>query len=179
MGLKPERLAARDGWICWICGDNVDAATPVGSPWSATIDHVVPKSRGGSSEPENLRLAHRRCNGRRGNHLPELEWPERFGLLDAPSLWQSLRHIVSASTRSSTKPRRGRRRSGPDVERPVVVALAPTAELAAEAAEWAEASARRFLGGQWSATVEPTGVADCHVMKLSCQGPVLDPGRPV
>lgn len=180
--MKPDRLAERDGWLCWICGDRVEPAAPAGSPWSATVDHVVPKSRGGSSEPENLRLAHRRCNGRRGNHLPELTWPAEFSLLDAPSLWQSLRHAVPRSDRVS----KGKRRRKTNVtiahlERwsdPVVVALAPTGELASDAADWARTSAQRFLGGEWRSAVEATGVADCHVIRLSCRGPVLDPGRP-
>ena len=33
---------------------------------SATIDHILPKSKGGSNHPQNLVLACARCNNRRG-----------------------------------------------------------------------------------------------------------------
>lgn len=179
--VKPEELAERDGWICWLCGGDIDPCAPLGSPASATIDHVVPRSRGGANDRSNMRLAHRRCNGRRGNRLPELEWPREFALLDAPPLWRSLRHIVPNGNRRSRR-RQDRTVSGRRVvtgAKPVVVALAPTEATARRAGEWAAESARRFLGGRWMAEVSPTGSADCHVIRLSVEGEVRDPGRPL
>lgn len=38
-----------------------------------TIDHVTPKSLGGSDEPENLALACRRCNERRYNFVASID----------------------------------------------------------------------------------------------------------
>lgn len=35
----------------------------------ATVDHIVPKSKGGSDACENLQLAHARCNKIKGNDL--------------------------------------------------------------------------------------------------------------
>lgn len=35
----------------------------------ATIDHIIPKSKGGTDTPENLQLAHARCNKIKGNRL--------------------------------------------------------------------------------------------------------------
>jgi 5-methylcytosine-specific restriction endonuclease McrA len=32
-------------------------------PWSATVDHVIPRSLGGPSRMSNLRAAHLKCNG--------------------------------------------------------------------------------------------------------------------
>jgi 5-methylcytosine-specific restriction endonuclease McrA len=59
------KVAARDGWLCHLCGEPVD---PAGQGEDApSIDHVVPRSRGGSSRQENLRLAHKRCNNARGS----------------------------------------------------------------------------------------------------------------
>jgi 5-methylcytosine-specific restriction protein A len=43
--------------VCWLCGG-------VGAD---SIDHVVPRSLGGTDELDNLRPAHRACNARRGN----------------------------------------------------------------------------------------------------------------
>ncbi|NUN66199.1 HNH endonuclease [Pseudanabaena biceps] len=34
-----------------------------------TLDHLRPSSKGGSNNPENLRLTCRKCNGSRGNSL--------------------------------------------------------------------------------------------------------------
>jgi 5-methylcytosine-specific restriction endonuclease McrA len=33
------------------------------------FDHIIPKSRGGGGEIENLKLAHKRCNTERGNSM--------------------------------------------------------------------------------------------------------------
>lgn len=54
----------RDDWECQICRDEVDRAL-VGSlsPWRPSLDHIIPRSQGGSDGAENLRLAHFWCNG--------------------------------------------------------------------------------------------------------------------
>jgi hypothetical protein len=62
-----EKLAARDGWRCHLCGERIVANTCSPNPRCPTIDHVVPKSKGGSDRLENLKLAHKECNQRRGN----------------------------------------------------------------------------------------------------------------
>ena len=38
-----------------------------------TIDHVIPRSLGGSDEPDNLALACRRCNERRYNFIASID----------------------------------------------------------------------------------------------------------
>lgn len=65
----------RDAWTCWLCEEDVDPAL-VGSlsPWRPSLDHVTPRSRGGSNDPSNLRLAHQWCNSVRSDgrtHAPE------------------------------------------------------------------------------------------------------------
>ena len=35
----------------------------------ATVDHIIPRSKGGSDAAENLQLAHARCNKIKGNRL--------------------------------------------------------------------------------------------------------------
>lgn len=54
----------RDGWVCQICLESVDESL-IGStsPWRPSLDHVVPRSEGGSDDPDNLRLSHFWCNG--------------------------------------------------------------------------------------------------------------------
>jgi hypothetical protein len=49
----------RDGFICQICGEPV-------SEDELSLDHIYPKSKGGPHVPENLRVAHKRCNSKKG-----------------------------------------------------------------------------------------------------------------
>lgn len=49
-----RRLIARDGEDCWFCGK------PMGD--DCTIEHLVPKSKGGSNRLDNYALAHAACN---------------------------------------------------------------------------------------------------------------------
>ncbi|MFL5894477.1 MAG: HNH endonuclease [Thermoleophilaceae bacterium] len=52
---------ARDRWTCQYCG---------GIRGTLTIDHVVPRSRGGNSEWENIVTCCAPCNRRKGDRLP-------------------------------------------------------------------------------------------------------------
>ena len=53
---------------CWLCGHDIDHTLPATDPWSWTLDHLVPLSKGGDLlDPANARSAHRRCNSARGN----------------------------------------------------------------------------------------------------------------
>lgn len=64
-----DRLAIyeRDGWTCGICLEPVDKALTGHDQFGPTLDHIQPRSLGGSDDHENLRLAHRACNSARGN----------------------------------------------------------------------------------------------------------------
>lgn len=56
----------RDGGACWLCGLVIpDTETP-------TLDHVRPRSMGGSDDLANLRLAHKSCNSSRQNSIVEV-----------------------------------------------------------------------------------------------------------
>jgi len=80
---KVGHLIVRDGPLCAWCGVNLARATP--GPWElvggatqeeldqmrttqgvTTLEHVIPKSRGGTVEFWNLILSCRRCNFLRG-----------------------------------------------------------------------------------------------------------------
>ena len=64
-----RRLAVyeRDGWVCGFCFDMVDRMAPHNSPGQATLDHITPRSLGGTDDEANLRLLHRYCNNVRSN----------------------------------------------------------------------------------------------------------------
>ncbi len=51
---------ARDGWACQYCG----------SRSNLTVDHVIPRSKGGMSSWENIVAACAPCNRRKGDRLP-------------------------------------------------------------------------------------------------------------
>lgn len=57
----------RDGWRCGICKGKVDAKLSAPHPMSASLDHIVPLSRGGDHTRANTQLAHLRCNIAKGN----------------------------------------------------------------------------------------------------------------
>lgn len=56
----------RDGWLCGLCSQPVDSAVEYPDPASASLDHVVPLSRGGEHSLENVQLAHLSCNVSKG-----------------------------------------------------------------------------------------------------------------
>lgn len=55
-------------WVgrCLICGGPVCFDTRTGE--GATIEHILPRSLGGTNELSNLGIAHRRCNSEKGRH---------------------------------------------------------------------------------------------------------------
>jgi 5-methylcytosine-specific restriction endonuclease McrA len=53
-----QAIMRRDGKRCWLCRDKLGN--------DVTIDHAIPKGRGGTDHLHNLRLAHARCNHDRG-----------------------------------------------------------------------------------------------------------------
>jgi 5-methylcytosine-specific restriction endonuclease McrA len=60
--ISRRALFARDGWRCAYCGD---------SSSRLTLDHVVPRSRGGDSVWENVVTACAACNLRKADRLLE------------------------------------------------------------------------------------------------------------
>jgi 5-methylcytosine-specific restriction endonuclease McrA len=65
--ISVDFLIERDGVICHLCQQPVDSALPRNDRMGATIDHVIPLSKGGVDELDNLKLAHWICNIRKGN----------------------------------------------------------------------------------------------------------------
>ena len=52
---------ARDRWTCQYCG----------SRSNLTVDHVIPRSKGGDSSWTNIVASCAPCNRRKGDHLPQ------------------------------------------------------------------------------------------------------------
>ena len=62
----------RDNWICQLCKKPVNPNLSYPNPLCASLDHVIPLSRGGSHKTTNVQLAHLRCNTSRGNKVENL-----------------------------------------------------------------------------------------------------------
>ena len=45
---------------CFVCGEHVSEET-------ATLEHILPKSKGGTDDMDNLSISHEDCNKKRGN----------------------------------------------------------------------------------------------------------------
>jgi 5-methylcytosine-specific restriction endonuclease McrA len=56
-----KAVLARDGWTCQYCGSDKP---------TLTVDHVIPRSRGGESIWENIVASCAPCNRKKGNRLP-------------------------------------------------------------------------------------------------------------
>jgi 5-methylcytosine-specific restriction endonuclease McrA len=56
-------IFARDGWACQYCGSERG---------NLTVDHVIPRSKGGSSAWDNIVTCCAPCNRRKGDRLPRM-----------------------------------------------------------------------------------------------------------
>lgn len=64
-------LIQKHGGLCAICRNQVSLKE--NDPREATIDHIIPISKGGSDHITNLQLACRECNGNKGSSSPEAQ----------------------------------------------------------------------------------------------------------
>lgn len=65
-----SEIAQRDGFQCQLCQKPVDLVLTWPDPMSKSLDHIVPLSLGGAHDPDNVQLAHLRCNVAKGARLP-------------------------------------------------------------------------------------------------------------
>lgn len=65
---KAKKIIFASQSNCALCGRPVDFGRKFPDPWSPTLDHIVPISKGGApASLENLQLAHLQCNRIKGN----------------------------------------------------------------------------------------------------------------
>lgn len=58
-------LSERDGTGCYLCGKRIDMDRK--DAMGPSVDHLIPRSHGGTHDLANVALVHRRCNSRKGN----------------------------------------------------------------------------------------------------------------
>jgi len=78
-----QNLFLRDRFTCQYCGKILK------NPKDRTIDHVIPKSRGGKTVWTNVVLCCKKCNLKKGNQTPE-EAGLRLLKPPKPPKWQAL-----------------------------------------------------------------------------------------
>ena len=59
-----EAVFERDQWRCQLCGGETSGEWP--DPLSASLDHIMPLSKGGEHSYANTQCAHLRCNIQKG-----------------------------------------------------------------------------------------------------------------
>jgi hypothetical protein len=89
-----RRIYERDGWRCVWCCAQVER-NAVGIVRQATIDHVIPRSRGGSNRASNLITCCSLCNAKRGHRSVPAFAVALCGVSDQvpPVLVGYLRHL--------------------------------------------------------------------------------------
>jgi len=85
--LSRKNIIKRDGHKCQYCGIR---SGPV------TIDHVIPKVRGGEDTWENLVCACVKCNNKKGNRTPEEAGMKLFNKPQRPSYIFFIRYFVGS-----------------------------------------------------------------------------------
>lgn len=92
-----KAVLARDSWTCQYCGRGGSGRTGL------TVDHVIPRSRGGESVWENIVASCASCNRRKGNRLPREArmHPRNRPRPPAPSIFI---HIASPRIPTSWEP---------------------------------------------------------------------------
>jgi DNA-directed RNA polymerase subunit RPC12/RpoP len=68
-GVNRLEIFERDGYACQYCKKRVAIKHRNRLRW-ATIDHVIPLSKGGAHSPDNIVTACFSCNSRKGNRIP-------------------------------------------------------------------------------------------------------------
>lgn len=68
---RKRAIASLDA-VCALCHTPIDLDAPKNTPFAVEVDHIVPRSRGGSLYAlENLQLTHHRCNRKKGAKMAE------------------------------------------------------------------------------------------------------------
>lgn len=67
--VRPLCLFSICGWKCGICHEDIDPALRYPDAMCATVDHIIPLSRGGEHVWSNCQPAHKHCNEEKADGL--------------------------------------------------------------------------------------------------------------
>lgn len=127
------RVFARDGFVCQYCG--LDMLRDASTLSQASVDHVIPRSKGGSDHPDNLVTSCQACNQLKNNYHAETVEDGRayVSMKRAAFLGYFAKalahHEIDLPTRSSTD-------AGNSFHTDIAAALAQFADRAARLISW-------------------------------------------
>jgi 5-methylcytosine-specific restriction endonuclease McrA len=93
--LSRKNILRRDGYRCQYCGT---------TSGNLTVDHIIPKSRGGTDTWENLVTACISCNNKKGNRTPEEAGMKLLAKPRKPNHIIFIKSFVGSSIDSQWKP---------------------------------------------------------------------------
>jgi hypothetical protein len=84
-----EDIGSHDGWRCWVCDEPVNPRMPVNDARGPSVDSRSAKAS--VKKPVNdfaggERLAHRRCNTKKGAVTAVIPWPADLTIIDPAPL---------------------------------------------------------------------------------------------
>jgi 5-methylcytosine-specific restriction endonuclease McrA len=91
--LTRHNIYRRDGYTCGYCGSNKDL----------TLDHILPKSRGGKNTWKNLVTCCKSCNNNKDNMTPEEADMKLLVNIYAPTMIQFIERINKSSNQTWSK----------------------------------------------------------------------------
>lgn len=57
------------GWMCWVCKEEINKFLRFPHFMAATVEHIIPLSKGGTHTWDNVAPAHAKCNFDKGDRL--------------------------------------------------------------------------------------------------------------
>lgn len=66
---RTREMAREQDWVCPLCGGDLRDGRQV------NVDHIIPKSLGGSNHRDNRQAVHLVCNLKKGAEMPRLPRP--------------------------------------------------------------------------------------------------------
>jgi hypothetical protein len=83
-----DEVAERDGWRCWVCDEPVDSKASVNDARGPSIDSRMtkPAKKAGTDFAGGERLAHRKCNTKKGAVTAVIPWPASLLIVDPAPL---------------------------------------------------------------------------------------------
>jgi len=71
-----DEVGDADGWRCWLCDEPVDRERSVNDDRGPSIDQRISKAKSKKADESQERLAHRRCNTKKGAIAAVVPWGE-------------------------------------------------------------------------------------------------------
>ncbi|TCD47708.1 HNH endonuclease [Chlorobium sp. N1] len=87
--LNRKNILRRDAYQCQYCGRTEE---------QLTIDHIIPRSRGGEDSWENLITACRKCNTKKGNRTPKEASMQLMKKAERPNHLMFMQQLTTAAT---------------------------------------------------------------------------------